>query len=240
MSPAPAPYTLPPDHACIRVVGSFAELVATPFTNGVNALCWPRTLAGDFGALAASFGPLDEITHLDEHNLLSLDLEPAGSLARDTVLADLRLLREAGLAPELNLIPAYPRADADDPVPTDVYSFHADSANAPADTYLCSYTVAASEGLRPQDAIRHADLPATRAKLLAAFGGRDDAGFAAWLTENFYDLHYVAAPGARPYDFGIGHLWRITTDHPGCPVPPCVHRAPATLPGQPPRLLLIS
>lgn len=229
-----------PDGSCIRQVGSFAELVSTPFADGVNALCWPRTLAGDFDEIAARVGPLDTITSLDEDELLALDLSPAGQLARDTLLADLRLLREAGLAPELNLIPAYPRADPDDLVPTDVYSFHADSADSPIDTYLCSYTVAASEGLRPPDAIRCADQPETRAKLLAAFGGADDASFAAWLTENFFDLHYVAADGAQPYGFGFGKLWRIATDHPGCPVPPCVHRAPATSPGQAARLLLIS
>ncbi|MCU0794202.1 MAG: hypothetical protein MUE42_15440 [Opitutaceae bacterium] len=240
MSSSPTLFTPPSDLACVRVVGSFAELVSTPFADGVNALCWPRTLAGDFDAIAACVGPLDEITTLEEDDLRSLDLTAAGRLARETLIADLRLLREAGLAPELNLIPAYPRADADDLVPTDVYSFHADSAPVPTDTYLCSYTVAASEGLRPQDAIRHADLPATRAKLLEAYGGADDAGFASWLTENFYDLHYVAAPGAQPYGFGFGHLWRIATDHPGSAVPPCVHRAPATRPGQPPRLLLIS
>ena len=36
------------------------------------------------------------------------------------------------------------------------------------------------------------------------------------------------------------HLWRIAVDYPGSPVPPCVHRAPETRPGRPPRLLLIS
>ena len=61
-----------------------------------------------------------------------------------------------------------------------------------------------------------------------------------YLNENFFDLHYAPLPQARPFSFGLGHLWRIATEHPGSPVPPCIHRAPATLPGQPPRLLLIS
>ncbi|HEY9250998.1 MAG TPA: hypothetical protein VIO38_17775, partial [Rariglobus sp.] len=149
-------------------------------------------------------------------------------------------LRDHALAPELNCIPAYPRDDASGPVPTDVYSYHADSANVMADTFLCSYTVASSEGLRPEDAVRCADVPATRAQLLKEYGGADDAGFEAFLNENFYDLHYVAKDGARPYAFGLGNLWRIATDCPGSAVPPCVHRAPTTQPGQPPRLLLIS
>lgn len=229
-----------PDRRCIRRVGSFAELVSTPFADGINALCWPRLLAGDFSEIAARVGPLTKIRSLDEDDLLALELSPNGQIARDTLVADLRLLREAGLAPELNLIPAYPRSAPDELVPTDVYSYHADSADSPIDTFLCSYTVAASEGLAPADALRCADLPATRARLLAAFGGADDATFDQWLAENFFDLHYVVADGARPFDFGLGNVWRIATDYPGSPVPPCVHRAPETSPGQPPRLLLIS
>jgi hypothetical protein len=46
--------------------------------------------------------------------------------------------------------------------------------------------------------------------------------------------------GAQPFSFGLGHVWRIACEHPGSPVPPCIHRAPETAPGQPPRLLLIS
>lgn len=229
-----------PDLPCIRYVASFNELVSTPFADGVNALCWPRVLTGDFQELVDLLGPVSEITGIDEADLRALTLSPAGQLARDTLIADLRLLRDRDLAPELNIIPAYPKDDASGPVPTDVYSYHADSANVEADTFLCSYTVSSSEGLRPEDAVRCADVPEIRAKLLALHGGSDDASFAEFLSENFYDLHYVAAPGARPYTFGLGNLWRITTDWPGSPVPPCVHRAPATVPGQPPRLLLIS
>ena len=83
-------------------------------------------------------------------------------------------------------------------------------------------------------------LPQTRAELLRLYGGPDDARFAAWLAEQCYDLHYAALPHARPYSFGFGNLWRIATKCPGSPVLPCIHRAPATRPGRPPRLLLIS
>ena len=241
MSPGPSPsFTPPPGCTCVRVVNSFAELVSTPFGDGVNALCWPRSLAGDFDEITARLGPVDEITGLDEDDLLALDLSPAGRVARATLIEDLRLLREHGLAPNLDCIPAYPRDDGSGPVPIDVYSFHADSANTVADTYLCSYTVACSEGLRNEDALRCVDLPETRAELLRLHGGADDESFRAFLAEHFYDLHYVAAPHARPYSFGLGNLWRIATACPGSPVPPCVHRAPDTVPGQPPRLLLIS
>ena len=236
----PSLFTPPPDHACIKVVGSFEELVSTPFAGGVNALCWPRALAGDFQEIVDRLGVVEEITGLDEDDLRALDLSPAGNTAREILIEDLRLLRDHELQPELNCIPGYPKDDASGPVPTDVYSFHADSANVMADTFLCSYTVSSSEGLRPEDALRCSDVPETRATLLKEYGGADDEGFKVFLNENFYDLHYVAAPGARPFSFGLGNLWRITTDYPGSPVPPCVHRAPLQLPGQPPRLLLIS
>jgi hypothetical protein len=105
---------------------------------------------------------------------------------------------------------------------------------------LCTYHGQASEGLANDDAQRLVDLPAIRAALLAAYGGFDDAGFQDFLSENAYDLHYAARPHARPYSFGVGSLWRIATAYPGCPVPPSIHRAPPTRPGDPPRLLLIS
>jgi len=234
------PFSPPADYARVKVVASFEELVSTPLADGVNALCWPRRLVGDFDEIAARVGPLDEITSLDEADLLALDLGPDGRAARAVLIEDLRRLRDAGLAPNLDLIPAYPKDDYAGPVPVDVYSFHADSAPVPADTFLCSYTVAASEGLRNEEARRRVDVPETRAELLRLHGGVDDAEFRAFLNENCFDLHYVPVAGARPFDFGLGNLWRIATEWPGNPVPPCVHRAPATEPGRPPRLLLIS
>jgi hypothetical protein len=47
-------------------------------------------------------------------------------------------------------------------------------------------------------------------------------------------------PRARPFSMGIGHLWRVAVQFPGSAVPACIHRAPPTRPGDPPRLLLIS
>jgi hypothetical protein len=124
-------------------------------------------------------------------------------------------------------------------VATDVFSFHADSAPVEADTWLCTYHGPASEGLRNEEAQRRVDVPATRAALLKLFGGEEDAGFQDFLKENCYDLHYVPVPSAQPYSFGRGNLWRIALDWPGNPVPPCIHRAPETRPGET-RLLLIS
>jgi len=61
-----------------------------------------------------------------------------------------------------------------------------------------------------------------------------------YLNENFYDLHYAPVEGAQPFSFGLGNFWRIATEYPGSPVPPCIHRAPPDAPGRAPRLLLIS
>jgi len=125
-------------------------------------------------------------------------------------------------------------------VPTDVYSFHADRATAETDTYLCTYHGPASEGLGNDEAQRRMDIPETRAELLKLFGGEDDDTFREYLNKNCHDLHYVPNSKARLFSFGVGNLWRIAVDYPGSPVPPCIHRAPKTLPGQSPRLLLIS
>jgi hypothetical protein len=233
-------FALPPDYPRIQRVNSFQELVATPFANGVNALCWQRPLPGDFNEIVKLLGAGEDILILDDDRLLSLPVSAAGRVAVEILLADQRLLREQALDPVLNCIHGYPRDETPGPVPTDVFSFHVDSAPVAADTYLCTYHGPPSEGLRNEEAQRKVDLPALRAELLRRFGGEDDAVFREYLTENCYDLHYAPVPLARPFSFGRGNLWRIATEWPGSPVPPCVHRAPETLPGQPPRLLLIS
>jgi hypothetical protein len=223
----------------VRVVHSFEELAATPFADGVNALCWPRTLAGDFAEIIRHLAVDTGIVSLDEARLAALPLSAAGRAAADAMAEDLRRLRARDLSPALDCIGSYPR-DADaGPVPVDVYSFHADSAPVPAETWLCTYAGAPSEGLRNEEARRRVDLPATRAQLLQIFGGPDGEDFDDFLREHCFDLHYAPEPNAQPFSFGIGNLWRIAVDYPGSPVPPCIHRAPATIPGEP-RLLLIS
>lgn len=231
---------LPVDYPRLQRVQTFSELVSTPFSSGVNALCWERTLPGDFGEVVAQLGVGEGIMTLDEPTLRSLVLSAAGRVAIDVLLDDLRRLSEQELDPALNCIAGYPRDEQPGPVATDVFSFHADSSPVEASTYLCTYFGPASEGLKNEDAVRRVDLPATRAELLQAFGGADDDGFRIFLNEHCYDLHYAAGPGARPFSFGVGNLWRIAVDWPGSPVPPCVHRAPETPLGAPSRLLLIS
>ncbi|MEO6787045.1 MAG: hypothetical protein ABI318_13005 [Chthoniobacteraceae bacterium] len=234
------PFTPPPGYTRIKVVESFDELVTTPFGGGVNALCWERTLIGDFSEVVERLGVSEGIATLDDSRLNGLCLSAAGRAAVDILLEDQRLLRECGLEPVLDCIHGYPRDEEPEVVRTDVYSFHVDSAPVEADTWLCTYIGATSEGLRNDEAQRRVDIPRTRTELLRIFDGEDDFGFLEWMRENCYDLHYAAIPHARPFSFGLGNLWRIATEWPGSPVPPCIHRAPETLPGQSPRLLLIS
>ncbi len=234
------PLTLPAGYSRIRVVNSFHELATTRFADGVNALCWPRALAGDFGEVVNQLGGGEGIITLDEDRLRGLRVSAPGRAAIDLLIEDQRLLRERDLDPVLNCIHGYPRDETQGPVPTDVFSFHADSATVETDTWLCTYHGPASEGLRNDQARRRVDIPETRVELLRIFGGPDDQTFLEYLNENCYDLHYAPVPQARPFSFGVGHLWRIAVEYPGSPVPPCIHRAPETTHGSAPRLLLIS
>ncbi len=228
---------LPPDFDCIKVVHSFEELASTPFGYGVNAFCWPRVLDGDFAEVVEKIGLGDGITLLDESFLQGLQVSQAGYVAINEMLQDERLLSGLGLDPVLNCIHAYPSDDHGATISTDVYSFHADSAPLQSETWLCTYFGASSEAIRNEEAVRHVDIPKTRAHLLKLYGGQDDEGFYEFLSENCYDLHYSALPHAEPYSFGIANLWRIAVQYPGSPVQPCIHRAPRT---NSPRLLLIS
>jgi hypothetical protein len=233
-------FTPPPGYDRIKVVNSFSELASTPFADGVNAICWPRTLAGNFHEVVEQLGVGEGITTLDESRLDSLPVSAAGRAAIAVLLEDQRLLRALDLDAVLNCIHRYPRDENPGPVPMDVFSFHVDSATVETDTWLCTYRGPSSEGLRNDEARRRVDLPETRAELLKLFGGDDNDDFLEYLNENCFDLHYAAVSEARPFSFGLGHLWRIAVKYSGSPVPPCIHRAPETLHGQPPRLLLIS
>jgi hypothetical protein len=225
--------------AHVRRVDSFEALLAARFAATCNAICWERALPGDFDEVVRELHAGEGITTIDDGQLAALTVSGAGEMAVATLLADLRRLREAGHAPELDCVAGYAR-DQDEVLPTDVLSFHVDSATVPTDTFLCTYTGVASEGLCGDQAERCVDVPEIRAALLARHGGEDDEEFAAYLHERHFDLHFRPTARARPFSMGLGNLWRLAVQFPGSPVPGCIHRAPATPPGGPPRLLLIS
>jgi hypothetical protein len=197
-------------------------------------------LPGDFGEIAQKLAVSEEINTIDESALRALRLSDEGQIARGILLQDQRMLRGVGLDPVLDCVRSGLRPADDEPVPTHVYSFHADSATVMADTYLCTYTGPPSEGLRNDEACRRVDVPETRAELLKLFGSEDEESFLEFLNDHHYDLHYAALPHAQPFSFGLHNLWRIAIEYPGSPVPPCIHRAPTTAPGEPSRLLLLS
>lgn len=231
-----------PDSCHVHHVSSLHELIGRPLTGTVNALCWERTLPGDFANIVSCLAGSQEqsVLTLEPAMLRRLPLSHQGRIAMEVMLADHRFLSERNLDPMLNCVFSYPQDERSGPIATDVFSFHVDSAPCAFETWLCTYHGPGSEGLPNAHARRHIDVPATRAVLLAAYGGSDDAGFQDYLTENAYDLHYAALAGARPYSFGTGHLWRIATQHPGSAVQACIHRAPSPAPDHAPRLLLIS
>ena len=75
------PFALPSGYARIKLVTSFHELVTTPFADGVNALCWQRTLTGDFGEVVGHLNAGDGITTLDDDLIKSLPVSAAGRAA---------------------------------------------------------------------------------------------------------------------------------------------------------------
>lgn len=216
------------------LVSSFDALLE-PFSPEVNARCFARTLVGDFDGLAAALASRAEanggLLVVTERLLRGLD-----SRAATTILEDMHWLEALGREPQVNVLTRYPRDERALPFPVDVYSFHADRAPVEADTFLCTYAGAPSEGLDNEDAERLVDDPALRTTLREHFGR--DEGFDEFLAEESLDLHYRAKPGAAPFSFGLGHLWRIAVAAPGVAYPPCIHRAPLEL-GKP-RLMLIS
>lgn len=221
----------------ILEVSNFNELVATPFEGAINAICWTRTLQGDFKEIVDKASTSENITVLDPEELAALELSVQGQLARAVLLADFDLLKTHGAQPTLNIIRHYERDDANPFFPTDVYSFHADRSPVPTDTFLCTYYGTSSDIVPNAQATQKIVVPGIRDELKKLYNGPVE-GFENFLKEHFFDLHYMAAPGAGIINLGIGNLWRLAIDHPESKVLPCIHRAPVERDGES-RLLMI-
>ena len=221
----------------IREVSSFEALIATPFLGEMNAICWNRTLKGDFAEIADIFQITENLEEIELDELCDLQLSEQGNLAREIILNDYQLLKNQGASPSLNIIEYYERDDIFPFFPTDVYSFHVDRSPIPTDTFLCTYFGAASEIVSNYEAEQKVLIPEIRAELKNIFHGKE-ADFDGFLTENFFDLHYQAKTSAIPFNLGIGNLWRLAVDHPESRCLPCIHRAPQERIGEK-RLLLI-
>lgn len=225
------------DNNQIGVVATFSELVNTNFQGTVNAICWERNLVGNFKEIVSKLQLKDNITEVYSEDLLALQLTENGSIARKIILNDLQLLTDFGASPSLNLLKNYERDDEFDFISTDVYSFHVDRSPVGTSTFLCTYYGASSDILPNDQATQKVLIPEIWEKLKELHDG-PDADFETFLKENYFNLHYQPKPDAQPTNLGLGHLWRLSVDHPEQQVLPCIHRAPMENDGEY-RLLLI-
>ena len=209
----------------INCVTNFQDLVSTPFHGEINAICWTRKLIGDFSEIANKVELNGNMATLDQDELFALELSEQGQLAREILLNDLKMLKAHGASPILNLIKCYERDDTYPFFPTDVYSFHVDRSPVPTDTFLCTYYGESSEILPNSQATQKVLVPEIRDELKKIYRGAAE-GFESFLSEHFFDLHYLQEPKAQPISLGLGHLWRLAVDHPESQVLPCLHRAP--------------
>lgn len=221
----------------IGVVSSFSELVNTDFKGEMNALCWYRSLDGDFNEIVAKLSLKENITEISPKALQALQLSEKGNLAREIILNDLQLLTDFGASPSLNLLKCYERDDEFDFISTDVYSFHVDRSPIATDTFLCTYHGASSDIVSNSQAKQKIVIPEVREKLRELHDGTEEE-FEEFLKENYFDLHYQLDEDAEPINLGQMHLWRLAVDHPKQKVLPCIHRAPIENEGEY-RLLLI-
>jgi hypothetical protein len=221
----------------IQLVTNFQELISTPFQGDINAICWKRTLIGDFSEIVKKVASKDTIVELEPKDLQKLELSKQGQLARKILLNDLKLLKNYGAAPVLNIIKNYDRDDSFPFFSTDVYSFHVDRSPIATDTFLCTYYGAPSEMIQNSQATQKILIPEIREELKKLYEGPEN-GFEDFLSEYFFDLHYQPKPNATPISLGNGHIWKLAIDHPESNVNPCIHRAPKENKGEN-RLLLI-
>jgi hypothetical protein len=221
----------------IGMVSTFYELLNKDFKGEMNALCWYRNLEGDFKEIVGKLQIKENVTEVYPKELLALQLSEKGSIAREIILNDLRLLTDFGASPSLNLLKCYERDDEFDFISTDVYSFHVDRSPIATDTFLCTYQGATSDIIANEEAEQKILVPEIRKKLKELHNGPADE-FENFLKQNYFDLHYQAKSHAAPINLGLGHLWRLAVDHPKQHVLPCIHRAPIENEGEY-RLLLI-
>ena len=68
------------DNDQVGIVATFSELVNTDFQGNMNALCWNRSLDGDFKEIVVQLQLEENITEVSPEDLLSLQLSEQGVL----------------------------------------------------------------------------------------------------------------------------------------------------------------
>ena len=228
---------IPSESAQIKKVSTFSKLETTNFQGENNAICWERNLDGNFEEIVSKLQLKENITEVSIEDLLKLELSSKGNTAREIILNDLKLLTDLGASPSLNLIKKYERDTEFEFISTDVYSYHVDRSPIATSTFLCTYFGTVGDILANNQAEQKILIPEIRKKLRALHEGREE-DFENFLEEYYFDLHYQPKPTANPVNLGVGNLWRLSVDHPGQQVLPCIHRAPLENSGEY-RLLLI-
>lgn len=226
----------PSEKQQIQFVSNFQDLIASPFLGETNAICWNRTLVGDFSEIVDQIELNEAMKVIELEELKALRLSKNGQLAVEILLNDFNLLSDYGASPVLNIIKSYEEDPTNPFFPTDVYSFHVDRSPIPTDTFLCTYLGESSEILPNSKAIQKILVPEIIAELKSTYHIKDQ-DFEEFTKEHFFDLHYQAITDFQPIRLGNGHIWKLAIDHPELKVPPCIHRAP--IENNQKRLLLI-
>ncbi|MCB9996528.1 MAG: hypothetical protein H6869_08850 [Rhodospirillales bacterium] len=220
------PDYIPADYKRIKIVSSLSELFNAKFggPDNVNCILFPRTLQGDFNALARQLAKCSSpvralVTPPAEDDPLRAEKE----FVRADILRIYNEMMIRGLPLALNLKIESSSAWERENLPC---AFHSDSSeDAGFGRVLCSYTALVTEWLRNEDAIACEEKPGCYAK-------KEDA---------------------RVYTFQPGDIWRQQTRSFGLPAFPetmerdaqlFIHRKPKTVQnwkeGDPPRVLLVT
>lgn len=213
------PDYIPADYDRIEVVESLSDLFDTPLRPPVNVILYPRSVSGDFNALAFALlekkrlgvttGFCRELYEKDFEKLRRSLKDEKALQAASVVLNDLKETRKSfgtDLSISVRLVQpqGYNKSEM-------VYSFHGD-ATGKQGRIICCYNEPVTEGARNEDVVEAVD------------------------KKEQYELRLEASP----FRFRVGDVWKQAGKMTAPGLPPFIHRAPAVRPDDPPRLLLVA
>lgn len=212
------PGPIPRKNSRVKVVASLSDMFNRAFGGAeeVNCIVHPRKLSGDFNALARRLSAP-----------LKLEKKPFVELSTDAFALHARSLRGAEKKAAKAILADMKRMDEQNLNPVlrvigegdyreqsafdRVHDFHADGVTKVGGyKVLCCYTSPVTEGLRLEDA------------------------------EFQEDGYYKMKPGAKPFSFRPGSIWRHAVIGTGEGILPFIHRAPHVSEQRQPRLILMA